>query len=559
MMKCYIAWLANNRRLEMTAASFQCRCKYAFLILFLAIISATAQQPPSFSWLDTLAPEKRQQLFSLPQNEIDYFARYFDSADTDAIDVAAYRAKNGDGTLCDLPVGVFDSGTGGLAVLEELRKTLPANERYIFYADQANMPWGEYPTTPHRTATLLEIMMGVYQFLLTDRYDVSPHMQQASKPPVKAVVVACNTATAYSVKLAQQVLALGHQLVELPEIPVYGIIDSGAEGALAVLEQRTAGKSESRPAVSVAVLATSGTVDAGAYPLSINRQAGEKSWNSIAVYQQAGIGLAGAIDQMPEYIDQQAMSWRSSYKGPNANVLATPLDRELWSRLHFVPGGNGNGFFVRKSGNEVIDFQLNSVENYIRLSVVMLLEQMLKKEESKPLTVVILGCTHYPYYLGTFDKVFRELRNYKSDGRYVYRHLLTPELAFIDPSRYLAQNVKDGLAQMNLLRKNQPGQQETEQFYISVPRAALSPTVFVDQNPLLGFTSDYKHGRTVDHGRRVRPETVNDIARVPMGRNVIDEVVAKRLAGRVPQTFTAMTAFSQKIAEMKADSLYLAF
>jgi glutamate racemase len=535
------------------------RCQYALLVLFLAITSAMAQQPPSFSWQDTLAPEKRQQLFSLSQNEIDYFARYFDPADTAAIDVAGYRAKNDDGTLCDLPVGVFDSGTGGLAVLEELRKALPASERYIFYADQANMPWGEYPTTPQRTATLLEIMMGVYQFLLTDRYDVSPHMQQAAKSPVKAVVVACNTATAYSVKLAQQVLALGHQLVELPEIPVYGIIDSGAEGALAVLEQRAAGKSESRPAVSIAVLATSGTVDAGAYPVSIYKQAGEKNWKSISVYQQAGIGLAGAIDQMPEYIDLQAGSWRSSYKGPNANVLAKPLDRELWSRLHFVPGGNGNGFFVRKSGNEVIDFQLNSVENYIRLSVVMLLEQMLKKEESKPLAAVILGCTHYPYYQGTFAKVFRELRQYKTDGRYVYRHLLAPELAFIDPSWYLAQTVKQGLAQRHLLRNKQPDAQETEQFYISVPKANLSTTVFVEQNPRRGFTSEYKHGRTVDHGKRVRPETVNDIARVPMGRNNIDDVVARRLATRVPQTFQAMTAFSRRIAETKADSLYVAF
>lgn len=543
----------------MTAVSFHCRCKYAILISFLAMIPVTAQQPFISSWPEILATEKQQQLYSHSLNEIDYFVRYFNPSDTNAVDVARYRTLHSNGTLCDLPVGVFDSGTGGLAVLEELRKTLPASERYIFYADQANMPWGEYPTTPQRTATLLEIMMGVYQFLLTDRYNVSPQMQTARKPAAKAVVVACNTATAYSVKLAQQVLALGHDLVGLPQIPVYGIIDSGAEGALRVLDQRAPGKNESGPSVSIAVLATSGTVDAGAYPLSINRQAGEKNWRSIAVYQQAGIGLAGAIDQMPEYIDQQAVTWRASYKGPNANVLAQPLDRELWSRLHFVPGKNGNGCFVRKSGSEIVDFQLNSVENYIRLSLVMLLEQMLKKDESKPLAAVILGCTHYPYYLGTFEKVFRELRQYKSNGRYVYRRLLAPDLAFIDPSRYLALTVKDGLAQMNLLRKTLPGPQETEQFYISVPRAGLSPTVFVDQNPLLGFTSDYKHGRTVDHGWRVRPETVNDIARVPMGRNVIDEVVAKRLAGRVPQTFQAMIAFSRRMAEMKTDSLYMAF
>jgi glutamate racemase len=75
----------------------------------------------------------------------------------------------------NLPIGIFDSGVGGLSVLRELQALLP-NERFIFFADQRNVPYGE-----KTNAELLNLSSRVMDFLISQK--------------VKMVVVACNTAT----------------------------------------------------------------------------------------------------------------------------------------------------------------------------------------------------------------------------------------------------------------------------------------------------------------------------------------------------------------------------
>lgn len=77
------------------------------------------------------------------------------------------------------PIGVFDSGVGGLSVLIELRKLLP-RENFIFLADQANVPYGE-----KSSAELKKITEKVCQFLL--------------QKGAKLIVAACNTATCYAI------------------------------------------------------------------------------------------------------------------------------------------------------------------------------------------------------------------------------------------------------------------------------------------------------------------------------------------------------------------------
>ncbi len=518
-------------------------CRLLFVLLII-------QNPAPAFWVDKLPQEKQQLLKDHSHETIVYFTRFFDPHNPQAIDVPLFRKMQSDGTLADLPIGVFDSGTGGLAVMEELRKTLPENETCIFYADQANMPWGEYPTTAERTATLKEIMMSIYQWLLTDQYHVSSHMQTASKKPVKAVVVACNTATAYSVELAREVLSLGHQVLDMPEIPVYGIIDAGAEGALAHLRKFSLNNAV------VAVLATAGTVDSGAYPAAVTRLVKKHGFDSMMVYQQAGIGLAGAIDQMNEYVDAAATNFRDAYQGPNASQYPQTIAKKLWERFNFTRGAAGNAVLVKKNGQAIVDFQLNSVENYIRFSVVLLLEQMIKAGETQPLRVIILGCTHYPYYLGTFVKVFRELRNYQTAGRYPYKSLISRDLTFIDPSANLAQTVQ---ADLHKRRLEKTANDQPDQFFISTPRAGLALDVFINRDPKLGFTSAYKHERQIRDGKRIRPETLDDIARVPMGQNVVDAAVVKRLATRVPKTFNAMTLFSRDFFTAQLDTTYIPF
>ena len=77
------------------------------------------------------------------------------------------------------PIGVFDSGVGGLSILKELQLLLP-NENYIFLADQLHVPYGE---KSKRQLTLLSYRIADY-FLIHD---------------VKLMVVACNTATCYTI------------------------------------------------------------------------------------------------------------------------------------------------------------------------------------------------------------------------------------------------------------------------------------------------------------------------------------------------------------------------
>lgn len=92
------------------------------------------------------------------------------------------------------PIGVFDSGVGGISVLRELVKLMP-NENYIFYGDSGNAPYG--------TKTL----EAVQQLTLQD----AEHLY---KQEVKALIVACNTATSAAVHLLRE---------KYTDIPVIGI------------------------------------------------------------------------------------------------------------------------------------------------------------------------------------------------------------------------------------------------------------------------------------------------------------------------------------------------
>src|SRR6185369_5519453 len=84
------------------------------------------------------------------------------------------------GNMDTRPIGIFDSGVGGLSILMEIKKVLP-NETYIFVADQAYVPYG-----------------GKTKDQLIDR--VTKIMSFFQDKGVKAVVAACNTATVYTIE-----------------------------------------------------------------------------------------------------------------------------------------------------------------------------------------------------------------------------------------------------------------------------------------------------------------------------------------------------------------------
>lgn len=106
------------------------------------------------------------------------------------------------------PIAVFDSGVGGISVLRELVALLP-NERFLYYGDSANAPYGTKTTEQVRRLTL-------------------EAAKQILCKPAKALVVACNTATAAAIETLRQ---------EYPHLIVIGI-----EPALKLAVDRFPGK-----------------------------------------------------------------------------------------------------------------------------------------------------------------------------------------------------------------------------------------------------------------------------------------------------------------------------
>jgi glutamate racemase len=130
-----------------------------------------------------------------------------------------------------LPIGVFDSGVGGLTVLRALRLQLP-DECFIYLGDTARLPYGT------KSAASVE------------RYSVQAAQFLVSRG-IKCLVVACNTASS---------IALEALRVAFAPLPVIGVVDPGAAAACASSENG-----------HIAVLATEGTVQGGAYQRAISR------------------------------------------------------------------------------------------------------------------------------------------------------------------------------------------------------------------------------------------------------------------------------------------------
>ena len=125
----------------------------------------------------------------------------------------------------DLPIGVFDSGVGGLTVLKAIREALP-HENLVYLGDTARLPYGtKSPVSIARYATQAAAKL--------------------SEQGIKLLVVACNTASA---------VALDALRTQLAPLPVIGVVEPGASAAVAA-----------RPGGRHLVLATEATVRLGAY------------------------------------------------------------------------------------------------------------------------------------------------------------------------------------------------------------------------------------------------------------------------------------------------------
>lgn len=437
-----------------------------------------------------------------------------------------------------LPIGIFDSGTGGLTVMDALVRYdgnrnhdftfgsdgVPdfAKEKFIYLADQANMPYGNYHSEK-KSDLLIEHVLKDAQFLLSKNYypEASYSTFLQGKEQVKAIVIACNTATAYAKEHLETLI--GKSGIN---IPVIGVIDAGAKGVLEVF-----GKTENG---AIGVFATVGTIASEGYEQTILRLKDEMGYTgNIQIYNQGGYGIAEAVDQEPGFIDYQARAPRNDYLGPAFDHPQHPISKALLDTYGF-DFGQSKMLCDADGGGDCNVLQLNSPDNYVRYHLVSLMEQLRKGTNVQPLKALVLGCTHYPYLIEAIRNTLDKLYSYQRNGKYVYRHLMHHAIHIIDPADNVASELHAYLRNNNLF--NAHGSIDSSEFYISVPNTDNRQ---IELDEAGRFTYAYKYGR--------RAGAIQEYVKVvPFSRKNIPSETIGRMDETIPETFRLIQVFNNQ-------------
>ncbi|MDB6089158.1 MAG: glutamate racemase [Gammaproteobacteria bacterium] len=196
------------------------------------------------------------------------------------------------GTPRHSPIGVFDSGVGGLTVLKALCGELP-HEHFVYLGDTARLPYGtKSPETVARYALQAAEALAEYG--------------------VKCLVIACNTASSVGLPAIRE---------RIEGVPIIGVIEPGAEAACAVSRSG-----------HIAVIATEGTVRGGAYQEAILRRRAD----ARVTAQQAQLFVALAEEGLCE--------------GPIADSVARHYLGSLFHTQRLDAGRSGASDAVSASG-----------------------------------------------------------------------------------------------------------------------------------------------------------------------------------------------------------------
>lgn len=129
------------------------------------------------------------------------------------------------------PIGVFDSGVGGLTVAREMMRQMPSEE-IVYFGDTARVPYGS-----KSRETIISFSRQIVKFLQIFQ--------------VKAIVIACNTASAFALDTIRDELS----------IPIIGVVEPGAKTA-----------TEATKSGRIGVIGTEGTINSGIYTAYINKR-----------------------------------------------------------------------------------------------------------------------------------------------------------------------------------------------------------------------------------------------------------------------------------------------
>lgn len=144
------------------------------------------------------------------------------------------------------PIGVFDSGIGGLTVLREIWNAVPG-ESTVYFGDNSRAPYG----TKSRSTII--------------RYSLQ-NMEFLESRDVKMIVVACNTASAYAYE----------KLKEKANVPVVEVVTPGADEACRATKNGRIG-----------IIATKGTISTGVYKAAVEKRAVELGMKGIEIFEKA--------------------------------------------------------------------------------------------------------------------------------------------------------------------------------------------------------------------------------------------------------------------------------
>jgi glutamate racemase len=184
----------------------------------------------------------------------------------------------------NLPIGIFDSGVGGLSVLHHIRELLPG-ENLLYVADRGHMPYGSksHDYVTHRSKVIADFLLQKH---------------------VKAIVVACNTATAAAVQT----------LRELYPVPIIGM-EPGVKPAI----------SQSKAGI-IGILATEGTLGSGKFKILLERHA-----NGADIFIKPCHGWVEEIERG----HQDASSTTSMVQETLAPLLSKGVDTLVLGCTHY--------------------------------------------------------------------------------------------------------------------------------------------------------------------------------------------------------------------------------
>jgi glutamate racemase len=202
------------------------------------------------------------------------------------------------------PIGVFDSGVGGLTVLKALLAQLP-RERFVYLGDTARLPYGtKSPQT-------------VVRYALQAAEALADH-------GIKCLVIACNTASAMGLSAVSE---------RIRDVPVIGVIEPGAEAAC--LASRSG---------HIAVIATEGTVRGGAYQEAILRRRSDARVSAVpaqlfVALAEEGLCRGPIAEGVARHYLEPLLMPRAGASRPDTLVLGCTHFPVLAEAIRLVAGG----------------------------------------------------------------------------------------------------------------------------------------------------------------------------------------------------------------------------